>query len=130
MLTAAERKSAVITGGQRGWNEAPFADCSSLFGGKQAAIDNEPILRRAALFWRIQLFPRVFDHRDCRDLDISELAFDLLGAPDIDILDDIAGLGIDHDRPARALRVLPILEKGHCLVCSERALGRLDQIED
>ena len=33
-----------------------------------------------SLFLRVQLLPRILDHRDCRDLDIGELAADLLGA--------------------------------------------------
>src|SRR5579862_6434135 len=83
-----------------------------------------------ALLRRIQLFPRVLDVGDRRDLDIGDLAADLLGPPDIDVLDDIAGRGVDADRAARAVRVLPLFEKGHRLVGGKLALGRLDQVED
>src|SRR5438094_7808628 len=74
---------------------------------------------------RVQFLPRVLDLRDRLELDIGELAVQHLGAADVDILDDVAGLGVDHDRSARAVRVLPALEEGHRLVAGELAVGRL-----
>src|SRR5262244_3076454 len=83
----------------------------------------------ASLFLRVQLLPRVLDHRDRRDLDIGELSIHLLGATDIDVLHDVAGRRVDLDRTARAVRVLPFLEELHRLVGGELAVGRLDQVE-
>src|SRR5262249_10390772 len=47
-------------------------------------------------------FHRILDVLDLVELDIDDLAVDLLDAPDIDRLDDVARLGIDRDRTARA----------------------------
>src|SRR6266568_85403 len=47
------------------------------------------------LFCRVQLFPRVLDLGDGRDLDVDDLSLGLLDAADIDVLDDVPGLGID-----------------------------------
>jgi len=44
-------------------------------------------------FRRVQLLPRIFDHRDRRDFDIGKLAVQLLEAADIDVLNDVPGLG-------------------------------------
>src|SRR6266567_7120423 len=41
------------------------------------------------------------------ELDVVEKPVDLLDAPDIDRLHDIARLGIDHDRPARTHELHP-----------------------
>src|SRR6516225_10346660 len=79
---------------------------------------------------RVEFFPGVLDHRDRRDLDIGKLSVLLLEAPDIDVLDDVAGLGFAHDWPARAVWVFPVLELWHCLVAGELSLRRFDQIED
>src|ERR1044071_998491 len=46
---------------------------------------------------------RVLDLLDLVELDIDELAIDLLDPADADGLDDVTRLGIDRDRPARAL---------------------------
>src|SRR3954470_13583297 len=47
-------------------------------------------------------FHRVLDVRDRGELDIVELAADLLDLADVDVLDDVAGLRVDRDRSARA----------------------------
>src|ERR1700758_4099932 len=47
---------------------------------------------------RVQLLPRVLDHRDRLEFDIGEFAVQLLGAAEVDVLDDVAGIAIDHDR--------------------------------
>src|SRR5579884_1445736 len=45
---------------------------------------------------------RIFDIRDLVDVDIAQLVADLFDAADVNRLHDVAGLWIDHDRPARA----------------------------
>src|SRR6185295_18314151 len=45
---------------------------------------------------------RVLDVGDGGELDVVEFAADLLDLADVDVLDDVARLGIDRDRPARA----------------------------
>src|SRR5215831_14873238 len=83
----------------------------------------------AKLFRGVQLLPWVLDHRDRRDLDVGKLATHLLGSTDIDVLYDIAGRGVDFDRTARAVGILPFLEELHRLVGSELAVGRLDEVK-
>src|SRR6266478_3781966 len=87
-----------------------------------------PSSRSRSLFRRVQLFPRILDHRDRRDFDIGRLAVRLLEAADIDVLNDVPGLGVDHDRAARAVRVLPPLEEAHRLIGGELSLRRLEQV--
>src|SRR5205814_7082874 len=86
--------------------------------------------RQRSLFRRVQLLPRILDHRNRSDLDIRELAVQLLGTADIDVLDNTPGFGVDHDRPARAVRVLPPPEERHRFIRRELSLRRLDQIEN
>src|SRR5882762_5709859 len=45
---------------------------------------------------------RVLDVLDLVDLDVEQLALDLLDPADVDRLDDVACFRIDRDRPARA----------------------------
>src|SRR6266436_9083443 len=95
------------------------------------AADRAPLMtssRWRPLFRWVQLLPRVFDHLDRRDLDIGKLAVRLLEATDIDVLNDVPALGVDRDRPARAVRVLPPLEERHRLISSELSLRCLEQI--
>src|SRR5215831_14981893 len=82
------------------------------------------------LFQRVQLLPRVLDHRDRRDFDIGEFAVDLLGATNIDVLNNVTGCRIDLDLAAWTVGVLPFLEKIHCFVGGELTSGDLDQVED
>src|SRR5947199_9541523 len=84
----------------------------------------------AASFRRVQLLPRVLNLRDRLELDIGKSAVHLLDPAQIDVLDNVARLGIDRDRAARALRVLPGLEEVHRFVGGELALCRLDHVED
>src|ERR1700733_7576317 len=86
--------------------------------------------RSGPSFGRVQFFPRILDHRDRRNLDIGQLAVDLLDLADVDVLDDVAGVGVDLDRPARAVRVLPVRQERYRLVAGKLALGLLNQIED
>src|SRR5215470_13814395 len=72
--------------------------------------------RQPASLRRVQLFPRVLDLRDRLKLDIGELAVNPLDTPHIDILNDVAGLRVNRDRPARAVRSLPGLEERHRLI--------------
>src|SRR6266436_64122 len=82
---------------------------------------------RRHLLGRVELLPWILDHRDGRDLDIDEGVTLLLDAADVDVLDDVARLRIDHDRSARAVRVLPVGQERHRLIGSKTALGFLDQ---
>src|SRR5690348_1210737 len=74
----------------------------------------------------VELFPRILDLRNGCEFDIREVTADAFDAADIDILDDVAGLRIDRDRPARAVGIFPGLENGHRLIDVEFALGLLD----
>src|SRR5580658_3531957 len=65
---------------------------------------------------RVELLPRVLDLRNRLEFDIGQMVALLLDAADIDVLHDVARLRIDHDRPARAVRVLPAGEESHRLV--------------
>src|SRR5712691_133763 len=60
---------------------------------------------------RLLLHPRlerILDVLDLVELDVEELPADLLHPADIDGLNDVAGLRIDRDRPARALPLHPL----------------------
>src|SRR6266481_2091963 len=97
------------------------------------AADRAPLMissRWRPLFRWVQLLPRIFDHRDRRDFDIGKLAVRLLEAADIDVLNDVPGLGVGHDRAARAVRVLPPLEEAHRLIGGELSRRRLEQVEN
>src|SRR3989304_1166674 len=59
---------------------------------------------------RVIDLPRILDHRDGRDVDVDQLAVTLLHAADVDVLDDVALLRIDHDRPAWAADLLALHE--------------------
>src|SRR3989442_708791 len=48
-------------------------------------------------------FHRILDVLDLVELDVAQLAADLLHPPDIDGLDDVAGLGVDRNRATRTL---------------------------
>src|SRR4051794_10277310 len=50
----------------------------------------------------------ILDGLEGRELDVIELAVDLLDLPDVDVLHDVAGLGVDRDRAARALPLLAL----------------------
>src|ERR1043166_1884097 len=77
---------------------------------------------------RVELLPGVLHVRDGVELHIGELAVLYFGTAHIDVLDDVARVGIDHDRSARAL-VLPALEDRHRLVAVEFAVRLFDHIE-
>ena len=59
---------------------------------------------------------RVLDRLEGRELDVVELAVLLLDLADVDVLHDVARLGIDRDRPARAL-------PGHALHGRDQAVA-------
>src|SRR4051812_31957797 len=50
----------------------------------------------------VVLLPGILEHADVLELHVAKLAIDLFDAPDIDGLDDVAGLGVDRDRAAGA----------------------------
>src|SRR5215472_11835814 len=61
----------------------------------------------------VDLFPRVLDHRHRLELDVGEPAVHLLGLAHVFVLHDVARVGVDHDRAARARVVLPALQQLH-----------------
>src|ERR1700757_5224176 len=86
----------------------------------ESALSIHPIwpkapLRRKPSFRRIGFLPRILDVRDGVELDVGDLAVHHLAAANIDVLDDVARLRIDRDRPARAVGVLPIRQDLHRL---------------
>src|SRR5712692_1739187 len=100
MLTAADRVS-VTTANYRGKSRrdcfaslAMTVRVASLRGAQRRSNLAERRLQYRLLFDRVEFLPRVLDHRDRRDLDVGELAVDLLGAADIDVLHDVAGCRI------------------------------------
>src|SRR5215469_13597077 len=68
------------------------------------------------LLRRVHRLPRILDVRDRLELDVRQLAVHLLDPADIDVLDDIARIGIDANRATRAVGVLPLLDDRHRLV--------------
>src|SRR5215475_10709461 len=50
----------------------------------------------------------ILDGVEGLELDVVELAVDLLHLADVDVLDDVAGIRIDRDRTARALPLHPL----------------------
>src|SRR6266436_5524926 len=50
---------------------------------------------------------RILDGLEGLELDIIELAVDLLDLADVDVLHDVAGVRIDRDRAARAFPIHP-----------------------
>src|SRR5260370_41473263 len=50
----------------------------------------------------------ILDGLEGRELEVVELAVDLLDLADVDVLDDVAGRGIDRDRAAGALPLLTL----------------------
>src|SRR5262245_38348735 len=80
-------------GATQGRSRPPLLPCP----GRAARAAGSPICR---LLLHLQ---GVLDRIELRELDVVELAVDLLDLADIDVLDDLAGVRIDRDRPARAL---------------------------
>src|SRR5688572_28026019 len=64
------------------------------------------------------------------ELDVDQLAADPLHLAQVLGLDDVARLRVDGDRPARAVRVLPLLEDLHRPLRVELALLLLDRLDD
>src|SRR5262245_31580772 len=67
--------------------------------------EQKPLAAISVLHARLH---RILDVRNLLDLDVAQFALDLLDAPDIDRLDDVARVGIDTDLPARALPGEPL----------------------
>src|SRR5271167_3992530 len=74
--------------------------------------------------WRSPLLPGVLHVLDLVELGVDQLAIHALDLAEIDCLDDIAGIGVDHDRAARAVD-LEALEGLHRLVAIDLALELL-----
>src|SRR5690349_18277703 len=66
------------------------------------------ITRTRVSLRRVQLFPAVLDVRDGVELGVLQLAADLLGLADVDVLHDVARLRIDRDGAARAVGRFPV----------------------
>src|SRR6478609_242910 len=81
-------------------------------------------------FLVIDLLPRVLHHWHRLELDVRDLAVNLLDAAHVLVLHDVARLRIDHDRAARAAIALPTLQQLHRLVRIDLALLRDDDVED
>src|SRR5690348_9011186 len=78
----------------------------------------------------VHFLPRILDHREGFEFDVGELAVDLLDPADIDILNDVAGQRIDHERSTWAVGGLVVLEDLHRLIAVELAVGLLDEVID
>src|SRR5262245_2304251 len=72
---------------------------------------------------------RVLDGLERRELHIVQLAAGLLDLTHVDVLDDVAGLRIDRDRPARALPLHP-LHGTDQRISVGRAIGLLQRFID
>src|SRR6267378_544847 len=97
----------------------------------KATLTSEERNSARGLLLLLQLFPGIL-HRgsDRLELDVGELAADLLHLAQVFVLDDVACLRIDRDRSPRAVRALVVLEHLHRLVGVELAVLRLDRLED
>src|SRR6476469_7017575 len=84
---------------------------------------HEPKIRRPLLLH----LQRILDRIEGRELDVVELAADLLHLADVDVLDDVARLGIDRDRPARALPRGPLHGRDET-VAVRLAAGLLERV--
>src|SRR4051812_5791651 len=83
----------------------------------------------ASLGW-VEFLPWILDVRDRRYLDRRQFAVHLFDPADVDVLDDVAGFGIDADRSPRTIWVLPMRQELDRLLGGEIALRLLDQIEN
>src|SRR6266853_4145955 len=88
--------------------------------------EGEGEARALASLW-VQHLPRILDLRDRLEFDIGKVVALTLDPADIDVLDDVARLGVDLDRAARAVGVLPAGENLHRLVGVDLAALRLDR---
>src|SRR5689334_20319976 len=104
----------------------PMPMATSTYPLTASSADVRP--RPKPSLWGVQCFPRVLDHRDGRDLDVRELAVDLLDFADANVLYDVARDRVDLDRAAGTVWVLPMREERHRLVGSEFTLGRFDEV--
>src|SRR4029077_4284707 len=59
---------------------------------------------------RVVDLPGILDHLDLAAVDVDELAVSLLDAADIDVLDHVPLVRIDHDRAARTVELLALHE--------------------
>src|SRR5215212_6677312 len=103
--------SPACAGGQEGEAASPACNCPPpnpppLAGEGAHRVRGNGLLRGLA---------RILDGLEGRELLIIELAVDLLDLADVDVLHDIARVGVDRDRSARALP-LHALDGGHQLV--------------
>ena len=75
--------------------------CARAAGRQRATASGPPRVERASCYFFD--LAGVLDRLEGRELDVVELAVLLLDLADVDVLHDVARLGIDRDRPARAL---------------------------
>src|SRR5258708_1129806 len=124
MLMKAE--AAALTGSVLRWKwiEAALPARPACSTAGPSSNPSDPIL-----LGRVALLPRTLALLHRLQLHIGEVVALLLDAADVDVLHHVARLRIDHDGPARAVRVLPPREDLHRLVAVRFALGLLDDGE-
>src|SRR5438477_6913555 len=83
--------------------------------------NNTPAMLVTATPSSLRLFARVLDVVELVELDVPQLVVLLLNPAHVDRLHDIARFGIDHDRTARARRLVR-LENFHRLVAVDLAV--------
>src|SRR5262245_43288633 len=93
------RKRSVSLGGMRGTSPRMTKE------GDLALTEHALVALR-----RVVDLPLILDHLDLADVDIDELAVTLLDAADIDVLDHVPLVRIDHDRAARTVELLALHE--------------------
>src|SRR5258708_8299882 len=113
------------------WRRGSTASSRRGYPGSHASPCAANPAARAAPIGRIAelLLAGVLDVLDLVELDIDELAPDLLDAADIDGLHDVACRRIDLDRPARA-RAPHALQHLHRRGSVDIALARVDPAAD
>src|ERR1700722_20673589 len=95
----------------------PGGSQTSRYRAVRAPIE-QGLLRQVASFLggggaslrRVELLPRILHVGDRLKLNVGKFTVPHLRAPHVNVLDDIARVGIDRDRPAWAVGVLPALE--------------------
>src|SRR5215471_6108037 len=84
---------------------SPESRCARNPDVPRAAPTGQPSL---VAFRRVVDLPGIFNHVDLADVDIDQLTVALFDAADIDVLNNIALRGIDHNGTARAIELLAL----------------------
>src|SRR5258706_8631878 len=114
---------------------APGSSSSRTIAGQKKArcteVHRAPWSSTGRVLLFVQLLPRILDRGAYRlDLDVGELAADPAHFAQILVLYDVARRRVDRDRPARAVRVLEILQELHGPVRIELAFLLADRVHD